>query len=540
MLKLIVFLILFSLSLISYAEGFYICDCQPGSDIDCVVGNDSSGDGSIINPWQSFEKARQTFSSMAAGDSVRFCDGGQWNVSTSPMWVNTACRADNRCLISDYTANWSSGDEGLPQLLRTNANHMFAFENAGDAQHEEGYIVENLILTGSGTGVGIMLYNDIDDVDLNHLTISQFEIGVALGESNACDPTDPQCDGRNKRVRLTNSQIFNNSVMGWLGASDDSQIINNELYSNGSTAVFDHNLYLGSEVNVNNMLVSGNTLYRSNLDTNGGCQGVSLVVHGLFSNLLIEKNTVYEDAGTAGGGCWGIAVDAGYGIGELYSNVIIRGNTVKNVGEQSIGVSACVDCVIENNIIINDQNTSIIAIAAPNRPAGTGDAETERVIIRNNSIFMSSGGGEAINVNNNSNNGTGHLVVSNAIHFDGTSSSFSCMNLNAPSTDFNDVDYNICYRPNSVSSQWEANTGSLASWQSASGFDMNSSNSDPGFNDPANDDLSITDEFSLMVDTGHLILSSMIDFSGVVRDSLPDTGAYEWLADDVIFTDSFE
>jgi hypothetical protein len=539
MYKIILFLMLVSSSFSVFSANFHFCDCKAGADTDCVTGSDFNGNGNLNSPWQSFEKARITFNSMQAGDSVLFCQGGKWDVATSSQWVNSLCLNDNRCLISNYIANWSSGDENFPVLQRTNADHMFAFENGGNGLHEEGYEVKNLVLIGADSHVGVFFYNDIDHVLLDNLSISQFGIGVQVAESNPCDSGDPQCDGKNKYISLSNSVIFNNNTMGWLGASDESQLLNNDFYANGSIPTFHHNVYLGSGYDVGDMQVIGNSMYQSALDQNGICQGASFVVHGIFSDLLIENNTVYEDAGAAAGGCYGIAVDAAYDIGESFSNVRITGNTVKNVGNIAIGVSSCIDCVIENNVIINDQGTFLNAIAAPNRAAGNGDAETERVIIRNNSIYMSSGGGEAIVVNGEGNQGTGHVVVNNAIHYDGNANSFNCLNLTSAVTAFNEVDNNICYRPNSPSSNWEASYGSLASWQNSTGFDTNSSTSDPGFKNPANDDLSAIDQFAQMVDSGHPTLSSLSDILGQNRDSIPDIGAYEW-AVDLIFINGFE
>jgi hypothetical protein len=40
-------------------------------------------------------------------------------------------------------------------------------------------------------------------------------------------------------------------------------------------------------------------------------------------------------------GCWGIAVDSGYASVESFQDVVIRCNTVKNVGNQFIGILPC-------------------------------------------------------------------------------------------------------------------------------------------------------------------------------------------------------
>ena len=62
---------------------------------------------------------------------------------------------------------------------------------------------------------------------------------------------------------------------------------------------------------------------------------------------------------------------------------------------------------------------------------------------------------------------------------------------------------------------------------------------DPEFKNINVGDFSATDEFSPVVNSGHLSLSSPAAINGL-RDSSPDKGAYEFMFDDVIFQDGFE
>ncbi len=222
-----------------------------------------------------------------------------------------------------------------------------------------------------------------------------------LAGSNPCNGADPDCDGRNERITLLGSTIRNNSAQGWLGASSGSQILYNDFENNGTTAIFDHNIYVSGSGGgqTHGIRVVGNRLYRSALDTSGVCRGVSLVVHGEHDDLRIEGNEIWEDVGFAGGGCWGIAVDNGYGSAEGFTNVVIAGNTVRNVGNLAIGVGACADCTIENNVIVHDQDFGITAIAAPDRSLGAGDLPQDDIVVRNNSIWIGpDSGGTAISV----------------------------------------------------------------------------------------------------------------------------------------------
>ena len=136
----------------------------------------------------------------------------------------------------------------------------------------------------------------------------------------------------------------------------------------------------------------GNELYRSAI-VDGECAGVSFVVHGEHDGLLIEGNLVREDLGAAGGGCWGIAVDTGYGEAELFRNVTIRGNRVINVGNVAIGLNACENCLVENNVVVHEQSFGTRGIAAPNRDRDAADLAMTGVTIRNNSIFIGADAG---------------------------------------------------------------------------------------------------------------------------------------------------
>ncbi len=518
----------------------YVCDCATGADTDCVVGNDGAA-GTPAAPWQSYEKARTHFASLAPGDAIRFCRGGAWSINANTRWVNPSCEANDPCIVGDYVPPWASGDENRPRLERTDSQHGFALEDGGDAEHEEGYRFENLDLrgTGDGSGNGFFIYNDVDDVVIHNVSIQDFGIGVHLAGSNPCNGADPECDGQNERITLSQGTILNNEAQGWLGGSTGSQILDSYFEGNGTTAVFDHNIYLSGSAGQTTvgMRVVGNSLYRSALDGGGSCAAVSLVVHGEHDDLLIEGNQIQEDVGLAGGGCWGIAVDNGYGSPEAFTDVVIRGNRVRNVGNVSIGVGACARCTIENNVIIHEQNFGITAIAAPDRSLGAGDLPQDDITVRNNSIYIdNNSSGSAISVRDMGND---HVIASNAIHYTGTSNSFNCFRADLGAAAYTDMDNNLCFHPNAPGAEWSDTYGDLAAWQGATGFGGDSAETDPGFANLSLGSLWAMDENAAMVDAGHLTLSSPVEFRGFARDAQPDVGAYEWSVME-IFMDGFE
>lgn len=516
-------------------NNYYVCSCASDADGDCQTGDDN-GAGTLNDPWETYAKAQQTFSTLSAGESILFCEGGAWELTdNNTRWVNSNCQADNRCLVGSYTPSWASGDEARPIITQTTAGNLFRLEDSGNAEHEEGYIIENLDLRSlTNSSSGIFLYNDIDDVEIRNVNIEGFRLGVQLGGSNACS-ADPACDGRNERITLRDSTILNNSSQGWLGASNGAQIINNYFEGNGDANQFDHNIYVSgsSGEQTQGIRIIGNRLYQSSRGSTGSCAGVSLVVHGEHNDLIIEGNEIWEDVGAANGGCWGIAVDNGYsGEAEGFTNVIIRNNVVRNVGNLSIGVGACADCLIENNIIINEQNYGVTAIAAPDRALGAGDLEQDNITIRNNSIWLDSIGSRGILVNDLGDN---HIVVSNAIYYAGTSNNFDCFSVNLPTSAFDAFDYNLCYYPNASGADWSSQDSTLSAWQTSTGFDLNSWNTDPGFANPAAGDFTAVSGSAAIVDNGHPTLSSLQEINGGFRTPPSDIGAQEWAM--LVFSD---
>lgn len=498
------------------ATTYYVCECDAEADGNCVNGNNANDGMSPATPWLTFETARSQFSSLAAGDAILFCQGGAFAASTaSDRWVNGNCTAATPCTVADYTPPWASGDEARPILWRTVVAHGFALEDGGNAEHEEGYVFRNLDMRCVGCdGNGFFLYNDIDDVLIENVSIDGFTIGVHAAGSNPCS-SDPDCDGENERLTVRNATIINNERQGHLGGNNGLLIEDSYFENNGSGTVFDHNIYVS---HADDMVIRGNELYRSSLNGSGNCGGVPLVGHGVINNLLIEDNLIREDIGKAEQGCWGIAIDAGYsGTAEQFTNVVIRNNRVENVGNLAIGVSSCIDCVIENNVIVHEQAYGVTGIGVPDRAPGVGDAVTTNVTVRNNSISIGSSG-TGISVVNE---GNSHQIVSNAIRYSGSSNSWRCLRATLPAASYEAIDYNIC---GFGSGSWAEGFTTLADWQNQ-GWGIHSQAIDPGF--LSNSILIAATESAAMVDAGDPTLSAPTSINGIIRDGSPDAGAYE-------------
>ena len=456
----------------SRKKTYYACDCGPDAAPGCRPGGDENEGDRPGAPFRTYERARQQFARLGPGEAIAFCRGGSFPIqpNSSQQWVNEACRASSPCVVTDYLPSGAKGDERPPIIHAPAESRVFSLDNGGASRHEEGYVFANLDLEGSGSGWAIFLFNDIDDVTMCNLVINNFGIAVHLAGT---DKVGPGSDGLNERIALRSSRVTNNPGQGWLGASSGSSIEDCFFENNGSgKAIFNHNIYLSGD-HARGMRVTRNQLHRSTI-VDGKCQGTSLVVHGTFEDLRIEQNRIWEDRGAAGESCWGIGVVSGYDGPESFKNVLIDGNSIFDVGNVSIGLNACEDCVVQNNVIANDQGFNESAIEVPAIDPGKGDAVDQRVIIKHNAIYAD--GGTGITIAKEA-QGAGHQVVNNAIDLRGKHQS-RCFDLDLPPTCYAQVDHNVCRAGGH--GEW-AKGHDLASWTAQTGFDKHSTPDDPGF-----------------------------------------------------------
>lgn len=518
------------------AADYFVCDCGEGAAAGCTAGNDAASGTMPATAWRSYDRAQDAWVGLAAGDTLRFCRGGVFPIAGSTRWVNAQCRAAQPCTAAAYTPDWAQGGEDLPRLVRMSGDAI-SFENGGLARHEEGYVLRDLELVCSDcgeNGSGIFIYNDVDDVQLLDLRIRGFGVGVFHGGSQACAAGEPVCDARNSRLNLRGSEIRDSAVQGFLGVGDDLVVDGNRFEGNGRSGIFEHNVYISG--NATNVAVTRNTLYRS-AARNGACEGASLVAHGSLTDLRIEANVILEDIGAAAGSCWGINVSPAYEYGETFLRTIVRGNTLRNLGNAAIALTSCVDCVVENNVIVHEQPFGTTAIRAPAQNRNADDAMLQRLRVRNNSVQVAVDGGTGITLGTE---GSGHEIVGNALRYSGSGGTWACLSLPLPTVAYAAVDHNVCgYTAGGVRA-WEEGSGALSSWSAATGFDTHSRAADPGFAAPfaPNYDLTAAGMQSALIAAGHPQRGAPEDFFGIARPMPPDAGAFQ--NRDLVFAADFE
>ncbi len=509
-----------SLGQVALAATYYVSDCRAGAAPGCIPGSATNNGLSVGLPKQLATQLPK----LQGGDTVRFAKGGAWTDASMNIFVPTASAA-LPVTWDSYDASW--GATAKPILTESRAGrYLFNFSDAGVKAADGGYVIRNLDLRGGGAGGargGIFLYFAVNDVLMEDLDVSGFTIGVyAAHNPKAADGWE------NHRITLRNSHIHHNTAFGFLGGAADLLIENNRLDHNGTRAMFDHDLYLSSATRA---LVRGNTLTDSVLDSNGNCSGSTIVVHGGVDGLTIENNKILQRQGSIPQ-CFGIEVSGGYADSsgsEYFHDVLIRGNTIVDVGYLGIGVRGCTRCVVENNQVIWTGKGGSQAISMSVNTPSSSDELGTALTIRNNSIFMqdASGSPGAIRLLNE---GSGHSVTSNLIMFGtSTAASAKCFDTAAyPIGSFQAFDNNLCVRAGGVAA-YSANFASLAAAQSA-GFDVHGLGVDPllvALPTASNDyGLSVRID-SPVAGKGHQTRSAPTDIHGQARGSNPDIGAYQ-------------
>lgn len=504
-----------ALSASASATVYYVSDCQAGAVVGCIAGSDTNAGTSAAAPWKTVAKVATITGTMAAGDEVRFARGGSFAGARLNIY-NVNSRAATPLVFDSYKPSWGAGTQKPILTALSSTDNLFSFIDSGNADHDEGYVVRNLDLRGLGGGTGVFIYNDADYITMDNLDISNFAIGVDCSGSN---PPNPGSNARNDYITLRNSTIKNNHAQGYLGGCNQVLVENNRFDNNGyaGTLMRNHNVYVGATGS--NVTIRGNVLTRSAVG-GGVCQGVPLVVHNNQTNLLIENNIIDESTG-AGGGCYGIQVAPGNsGLAESFRGTVIRGNKIINVGYVGIAVSACPDCVIENNFLIRELPGTFIGITMHGEGVEPGvDAADTNLMIRNNSIYYAAGNYESIGIQVE-NYGSTHKVVSNLVYFGSGTVNSKCYSTKGLTlANFTAFDNNLCYSQG-VSTYSQAYP-TLAQAQAA-GFDRSGSNSDPMLEAiPA-----LSNGFAMKAKTGSPLLRAGNPTYSVVSTS-PNIGAYD-------------
>lgn len=361
---------------------YYFSDCQSGASPACVPGDNANAGTSASAPRRNL--AGLNLDTLPAGSQLLFARGGAWR-GFNVQVHNLNATAAAPLVFDSYAPAW--GGTARPWLTSGGASYAFQTSHWNRTEDSGGYVIRNLKLDGAGAPGqwGIHLRNLSHDVLIENLEITGFELGLHFQNESPIG-----------NVTVRNNHIHRNSAMGMLGSSVNLSFENNTFEANNfSGSPFNHAIYLGGRGT--NGVIRNNTFLRNSVCTAAPCadnqppdaqtcRGGNVTVHGQWDGLLIEGNTIEQTAGL--GSCYGFSITPGYTSAEFFRRVVVRGNTVSNVG-CGICVGAANAPLVENNRLFNTQNRSMtptVLGAHVATPGGGGDEVDTGGIVRNNTL----------------------------------------------------------------------------------------------------------------------------------------------------------
>jgi len=343
---------------------YHFSDCQVGAAAGCVAGNNANP-GTLASPKQTLSGIN--VDGLPAGSQLLFARGGAWAGFTVSLHnLNVTPSAP---LVMDAYGS------GVTPLLRTaSGDAVRAGGNWNNTTNDGGYTIRNMRFDGMGTANwGVWLVHNVRGVVLENVDISGFNLGVHASLGAPYGITG---------LVIRDSRISRNREMGILGGYSDSLIERTTFEGNNFTGSgLNHAIYFsnGTRTTIRNNVFTNNSV------VNGVCTGGNVTAHGQIDALTIEGNTITQVASTAT--CYGFAVTTGYSTVEEFRNVVIRGNTVVNVGMAGIAANAAPGVLIENNRVINTQATVQYSVwVGANGGSVAPDAADRDAIVRNNTV----------------------------------------------------------------------------------------------------------------------------------------------------------
>jgi hypothetical protein len=476
---------------------YYFRDCQSGAAADCVPGSNSNAGTRATEPKR--DLTGFDLNRLAAGTRLLFARGGSW--SDVNLRVVNLNATPSRPIVFDA---YGSGPIPVFQATRGIA---IEFGDYNEFNQDGGYTLRNLKLDGRGSAEqGLWLRNDLRSVTLENLEITGFKIGIHS------QPGEPH--GINGLV-VRGSFIHGNREHGMLGGANDMVLEGNTVAGNNPDGgAFEHGFYLS----VGRDVVVRNNIFANNSAPGGICNGGNLTLHGKLENWLIEGNTITQQA--AVGGCYGLSITPGYHSAEWFRRFTVRGNKIVNVGGCAICIGAAPGIVVEDNIIVNLQDTPQIGIQIPTGKPSPGDEADGAAIVRNNTVFMARAGQRSVGVSVVG--GSRLQVVSNLVYFGAESNTVTACFAHDAAASYVAFDHNLCHHVRGKGS-WSAMHATLAAARKA-GFDRGGKSDDPRFADapsPANQWHCRVGIRSPAVAAGHPVLSSPL---ARTTQNAPDIG----------------
>jgi hypothetical protein len=496
-------------------QTYYICACDDGADARCVPGSKTPGTDPE-QPLLTYNDAQTLFEQLQPGDTVAFCRGGAWNPDPNRRWVNSNnCTPGEPCTIRDYVPSWDTdGTAGPPRINATTGLGFHLFIGSG---------IQLMNFELRGSNLGLSVEKGVSDVLLCGLTLDGFDRGAILSDGG----------GTTNRVKLLDSVVRNSKHEAVTMSSPCKDcVIAGNVFEQNAIGTYAPTIGIGSgepsgyEIRKN--------VFRTHSESKTRlCLGPSITLDGSAADGALIASNLIEDVSSddaKGLDCGRITFN-GVDLDRVVGTTVSK-NRFNNIGQSAVAFFYCDDCVIENNVYsrtvtVHDGDDNPLKFSPI-----ANNGSTDRLVIRNNTIFAAAGvkTGEAIAVGFHQGTPYPDLVLTNnLVLFLARAETFTFM-LVPPIRAFEFVDNNLCFFTPEVTAGWWTPGNSLEDWsQGAEGHDTHSLFQDPQLNEALGEDflrpLSLQ---SPVVGAGAENRAPPDDIEGKARDaSAPDIGAIE-------------
>ena len=532
----------------------YFCDCTGPGATCSTSGNDLTGSGTQVAPYQTINAA-MTWLNGGTNRTAALCQGGSFTPPSGQgqfgfaLATNASCPSGSTC---NELREYPFGGTGAKPIINNLAgtNYLFSTINGGG-----GYRFLNLKLQGtpnppSGGNVGFFLYSNtsignplVHDIEIENVDLDSFDLGI-----NDALTT-------NSGITIQGNHFTNITNWGYLGGSSNLTISYNSFINSGSDTVLDHAIYFASHTPVSNVSIVGNFI--TGVSGTGSCAGSPFTGHAAVTNLTVSGNVVVENT-NALSTCYGIGfTNTTSAQGAIFlRNALFSDNIVVNGGSIGIAITSCPSCVVENNLIISQTNAGGAGIATPSDTARPQDDVECYANVVNNTVYYETTstqgmkGGVSVG-----GEGTGYTVANNTVMYGGASSGLNqanCFSYSLPLASYSFINNNNCYSNDHLSTYWVSGQSEypFAAWQTYSatagltgtGFDTASSTANPGWSFatpltiPALDEtktgsqlfaLYFTPVGAPLVGAGNAANAPATDITTTARPAPPSIGAYE-------------
>jgi hypothetical protein len=348
----------------------HFSDCQAGAAPGCVPGNNANA-GTAAAPKRDLTGIN--LNTLPAGATLLFARGGAWNMA--------GLRFENLNVSVTAPLTLDAYGTGERPLFRRTGSTMFQFGgNWGNTSNDGGYVIRNIVADGldhAANSRGVWLVQNVSDVRLENVALLRFWTGI---ESSQGAPHNVV------RFTLRGSEVSFNSHMGFNGRGQAFTFDGNRFEGNNfSGSGFNHAIYLsygGAHVVRGNLFVDNSTV-------SGRCTGGNVTFHGVIDGLLVEGNRIEVPAGDAG--CYGISVTAGHDTVESFRNIVVRGNSVANVGMCAVCINSAPGAVVDGNVSHTPGGRTHFGVWA--EANGRTDTPSDGATVTNNVVCQAAASG---------------------------------------------------------------------------------------------------------------------------------------------------